>query len=72
MAVELAKDLAEWTGRSVVPTVTWSFSTVESLAAHLVERRGTSPAASPEIDLSMLSEHDAEAMLLRELEQLSR
>jgi long-chain acyl-CoA synthetase len=72
MAVELARDLAEWSGRGVVPTITWSFSTVASLAAHLVERRKENTAASFGPDLSMLSEHDAEAMLLRELEQLSR
>jgi acyl carrier protein len=59
MAVELAQALGEWTGRTVLPTITWSFSTVESLARHLFAG-----------DIRQLSEEDAEAMLIEELELL--
>lgn len=62
MAVELAQALAEWTGRSVTPTITWSFSSAESLIGHLFHE---DPIAS-------LSEDDAEALLLEQLELLER
>ncbi|NJO62719.1 MAG: long-chain-fatty-acid--CoA ligase [Richelia sp. RM2_1_2] len=34
-AVKLAEDLSNWLQRSVLPTITWNFSTVDSLADHL-------------------------------------
>ncbi|MEM6400939.1 MAG: acyl carrier protein, partial [Cyanobacteria bacterium P01_D01_bin.116] len=34
-AVKLAEDLSNWLQREILPTVTWNFPTVDSLANHL-------------------------------------
>jgi long-chain acyl-CoA synthetase len=62
MAVELAQALAEWTGVTVTPTIAWNFSSAESLVRHLFN---DDPTAN-------LSEDDAEALLLEQLELLER
>ncbi len=62
LAVELALALAEWTGLPVTPTIAWNFSSAESLVRHLFHY---DPTAN-------LSEDDAEALLLEQLELLQR
>jgi long-chain acyl-CoA synthetase len=62
MAVELAQALAEWTGVTVTPTIAWNFSSAESLMQHLFKG---DPTAN-------LSDDEAEALLLEELELLER
>ncbi|MCU1234590.1 MAG: AMP-dependent synthetase and ligase, partial [Candidatus Solibacter sp.] len=62
MAVELAQALAEWTGVTVTPTIAWNFSSAESLVQHLFNG---DPTAN-------LSDDEAEALLLEELELLER
>jgi long-chain acyl-CoA synthetase len=79
-AVELAGWLGRLLGRPVAPTVTWEYSTPRSLASHLM------PAATPDQLLALdrhsglsrlaeevtrLSEEEAEALLLAELDTLS-
>jgi long-chain acyl-CoA synthetase len=64
MAVELAGKLCGWLGRSVAPTITWQFSTVESLVRHCCSENHTQKAAIPVPVLAptTLSQHAIDAM----------
>ena len=75
-AVQLARELAGWTGREVVPTVTWHFSTVASLARHILsdpaEAGANASLAQLERQVAELSDDEAEAMLLDEVARVQR
>jgi long-chain acyl-CoA synthetase len=75
LAVELAGELSRWLGRAVNPTITWSYPTAASLARHLM------PEAAPRIEkvlkapvpeIAHLSEHEAETILLAELQRMAK
>jgi long-chain acyl-CoA synthetase len=72
-AVQIAERLGAWLGRAVAPTITWQYSTPRSLARHLVpgpapERVAADARLSEEV--ARLSEEEAEALLLAELDGL--
>jgi hypothetical protein len=73
--VELADELSRWLGRAVNPTITWSYPTASALARHLmldaaarIERHAEAPAP----DVARLTEHEAESILLAELQRMAR
>ncbi|MBE9214579.1 long-chain-fatty-acid--CoA ligase [Plectonema cf. radiosum LEGE 06105] len=51
-AVKLAEDLSNWLQREILPTITWNFSTVDSLAHHLGS-----------VDISQENQLDTKALL---------
>lgn len=70
LAVRLAKELSDWLGREVAITVAWNFPNTEALAEHLATR--SSSGLGAEYDFALLSDADAEAALLAELQELNR
>ncbi|HWB85708.1 MAG TPA: AMP-binding protein [Bryobacteraceae bacterium] len=75
LAVELAHELDRWVGRLVVPTITWSFSNIHSLAAHLASPDEQSRIGLTDehliADIAQLSDQQAEALLLSEFAKLN-
>jgi acyl carrier protein len=69
-AVELAAEVSTWTGRDVPATAAWSFSSIATLAAHVLAERPAEAAPAP--DLGAMSEEEAEALLARAIERASR
>jgi long-chain acyl-CoA synthetase len=74
LAVELAGELSQWLGRPVNPTITWNYPTAAALASHLMEDGGVrnrelAETAVPEI--AALTEPEAEAILLAELQKMA-
>jgi long-chain acyl-CoA synthetase len=75
LAVELADELSRWLGRAVNPTITWSYPTASALARHLIPdaaARIERPAEAPAPDVARLTEHEAETILLAELQRVAR
>jgi long-chain acyl-CoA synthetase len=76
-AVELAGRLHQFLGRPVAPTITWEYSTPRSLARHLMPEAAdpapTLPSALWRLagEVERLSDEEADALLLAELETLS-
>jgi hypothetical protein len=75
MAVELRNALARSTGRSLPATLLFDYPTLDALATHLMNVLGleTAVAARPIVtaavaEVSALSDDEAEALLLKELE----
>ena len=86
-AVGLAIQLNQWLGREVSPTITWQFSSPRALARHLaspvepirpksepgyLSAVGVKQTFPTEHELALLSEEDAEALLLAELDGMPR
>jgi long-chain acyl-CoA synthetase len=75
LAVELAGELSQWLGRAVNPTITWSYPTAAVLARHLMPEaavRREKPAKAPALDIARLTEHEAETVLLAELQRMAQ
>jgi long-chain acyl-CoA synthetase len=72
-AVALAEELSRWAGRRVSPTICWSFPTAASLARHLLpgSEPAEAPAAEPAGPIALLSEREAEAALMAELQRMA-
>lgn len=80
-AVKLAEDLGNWLQREMLPTLTWNFSTVDSLARHLAEEN-ISPrlqsqaektlSNSESNDLQSLDEAELAELLTREIAVLQQ
>lgn len=69
LAVALAEDLSRWTGQPVIPTITWHFSTISSLASRLIPEPEAENAGALRTHIAALSEKEAEQELLGLLEQ---
>jgi long-chain acyl-CoA synthetase len=74
LAVELAGELSRWLGRPVNPTITWSYPTAAALARHLMPEaaRSEKPAKTPAPEIVHLTEHEAETILLAELQKMAK
>jgi long-chain acyl-CoA synthetase len=75
LAVELAEELSKWLGRPVNPTITWSYPTAAALARHLMPEAGArseKPAMAPAPEIARLTEHEAETILLAELQKMAQ
>jgi len=76
LAVNLASELEDWLERPVAATITWRFSTLDSLA-HYLATGEEPPENEPLVDeqaeeqWESLSELEAEALLLEELDKLN-
>jgi long-chain acyl-CoA synthetase len=69
LAVALAEHLCHWIGRPVIPTITWHFSTIASLASGLIREPESENGDSLRTNIAALSEKEAEQELLGVLEQ---
>lgn len=69
LAVALAEDLSRWTAQPVIPTITWHFSTISSLASRLIPESEPENASALRTTIAGLSEREAEEELLGLLEQ---
>jgi len=75
LAVELAVELSRWLGRTVNPTITWSYPNAAALARHLMPEtavRRERPAKAPAPAIAQLSDHEAETLLLAELQRVAK
>jgi long-chain acyl-CoA synthetase len=72
LSVRLAQELGDWLGSTIEVSAAWSFPTIDAMARHAAARSGGIRAQRTNDDMAALSNEAADALLLAELESISR
>jgi long-chain acyl-CoA synthetase len=72
LSVRLAQELGDWLGLKVEVAAAWSFPTIEAMARHAAAGSGSVRSQRTNEDTAALSDGAADALLLAELESISR